>query len=66
MPTIPYVNLQGKRLAGVTTILNNLGWSKGALMWWAWNEGMEGRNFRDTSGQAAQAGTQAGEHQIKA
>jgi hypothetical protein len=60
MPTIPYVNLQGKRLPGVTTVLgSNLGWSKGALMWWAWNEGMEGRNFKDTSGRAADAGTLA-------
>ena len=57
MPTIPYKNAAGQRVSGVTTILNNLGWNRDGLMWWAWNEGMEGRNFRETSGKAADAGT---------
>lgn len=59
MPTIPYKNRAGKRLAGVTTVLNNLGWSTGALMYWSWTEGMDGRNFRDSAGAEAQAGTLA-------
>lgn len=29
------------------------------LMWWAWNEGKAGRDFRDTSKRAADAGTLA-------
>jgi hypothetical protein len=43
---------------GVTTIIgNNLGWNKNQLMHWAWNEGKEGRNYKDTSQKAADAGT---------
>lgn len=58
MPTIDYKNAKGERLSGVTTIINsNLGWSKGALMYWAWNEGREGRDFRKTRDIAADAGT---------
>jgi hypothetical protein len=57
MPTIPYKNKEGERVPGVTTVIGQLGWNKGVLMWWAWNEGMEGRNFRDTSQKAADAGT---------
>ena len=50
----------GTTIPGVTTIIGgNLGWSKGALMHWAWKEGKEGRNFRDTSEAAADAGTLA-------
>lgn len=58
MPTIPYKNKAGKRVSGTTTIISkNLGWNKQPLMYWAWNEGVEGRNFRDTSQKAADAGT---------
>jgi len=62
MPTINYRNSKGKRIPGVTTVISqNLGWNKQALMYWAWNEGMENRNFRDTSQRAADAGTIAHE-----
>jgi len=62
MPTILYKNSKGQRIPGVTTVISaNLGWNKQALMYWAWNEGMEGRNFRDTSQRAADAGTIAHE-----
>ena len=61
MPTILYRNKEGKRIPGVTTVLKNLGWSTEPLLWWAWNEGIEGRNFRDTSQKAADAGTLAHE-----
>ena len=60
MPTHIYQNKAGQRLPGVTTIIgSNLGWSKGALMYWAWQEGIERRNFRDTSKKAADIGTVA-------
>lgn len=61
MGTIPYKNKEGKRIPGVTTVLNNLGWNRDALMYWSWNEGIEGRNYRDTSQKAADAGTLAHE-----
>ncbi len=58
MATIPYKNKEGKRVSGVTTIISsNIGWSKDALIYWAWNEGMEGRNFRETKQSAADSGT---------
>jgi hypothetical protein len=46
------------RVPGVTTVIGGqLAWSKGALMYWAWNEGREGRDFRKTSEEAANIGT---------
>ena len=57
MPAIVYKNAAGKRVASVTTVLKQLGWSTDALMWWSWNEGIEGRNYRDSSGRSADVGT---------
>ena len=57
MATIPYKNAAGKRIAGVTTIIGNIGWGREQLMYWAWNEGIEGRNYRDTKQEAADSGT---------
>jgi len=58
MPLILYKNSKGERLSGVTSIISSqLGWNKQALMYWSWNEGIEGRNFRDTSQKAADIGT---------
>ena len=58
MPAIAYYNKAGVRVPGTTTIIGgNLGWNKRALMHWAWNEGMEGRNYRETADAAADAGT---------
>ena len=58
MPTQPYKNSEGERVPGVTTVIGgNLGWNKSPLMYWAWNEGINGRNFRDTSQKAADTGT---------
>lgn len=57
-PKIEYKNADGQPLSGVTTIIgSNLGWSKNALMYWAWNEGKEGRDFKETKDKAADAGT---------
>lgn len=58
MPTKPYRNSKGELVPGVTTIISsNLGWNTRALMHWAWSEGIEGRNYRDTSQKAADIGT---------
>ena len=60
MPTQPYLNKKGKRVPSVTTIISgNLGWNKGVLMHWANKMGLEGKNHRDVSGKAADAGTLA-------
>jgi len=58
MPRIEYRNFRGERLPGVTTIISgNLGWNTRPLMYWAWKEGMEGRDYRETSETAAVVGT---------
>ncbi len=58
MPTVPYVNSKGEKLSGVTTIIgSNLGWSKGALMYWAWDMGKQGKDFRQERDKAGDAGT---------
>ena len=60
MPTTDYRLKDGTRVPGTTTIINaSLGWNKGALMHWAWTEGKEGRNYRETQQSAADAGTLA-------
>ncbi len=60
MPTIPYKNAAGKKISGSTTIIGgNLGWNKEALKYWAWSEGIEGRNYKDTVKKAADSGTVA-------
>lgn len=56
-PREGYFTADGTRVPGVTTVIGQIGWNKGQLMWWAWNEGKEGRNFRDTSQKAADVGT---------
>ncbi len=48
--------IDGKRVPGVTTILSRFKES-GALIHWAWNEGVEGRDYRTTRDSAADAGT---------
>jgi hypothetical protein len=58
MPTAPYNLLNGHRVPGVTTIIgNNLGWNKDALKHWAWKQGKEGRDYRDVTKAACDAGT---------
>ncbi len=60
MPTQIYKTADGKRVPGTTTIISgNLGWNKQPLMYWAWSEGIEGRNYRETSQEAAGIGTVA-------
>lgn len=63
MPAIKYVNKDGKRLSGVTTIISgNLGWNKQPLMYWANQMGLEGKSHREEMEKAADAGTLA--HQM--
>lgn len=57
MPTQPYY-VGGRRVPSVTTVLSRFKES-GALIHWAWNEGREGRDFRETKQKAADAGTLA-------
>ena len=58
MPTQIYKTKDGKRVPGTTTVISgNLGWNKQPLMYWAWSEGIEGRNYRDTVKAAGDAGT---------
>lgn len=57
MPKIEYRTSKGK-VPSVTTVINgNIGWSKNQLMYWAWNEGKEGRDYRQTSEKAMTAGS---------
>jgi len=58
MPANIYKNKAGERIPGVTTVIgSNLGWSKGGLMHWAWEEGINGRDYRETRDTAASIGT---------
>ncbi len=58
MPTADYRLKNGTRVSGVTTILStNLAWNKQALMYWAWAQGKEGKDYRKTAEDAATAGT---------
>jgi hypothetical protein len=58
MPTIKYNLKDGTPVPGVTTVIGkSLGWNKGALMWWAHQEGLAGRDYRESQQSAADAGT---------
>lgn len=60
MPTQKYRLKDGSVVPGTTTIIgNNLGWSQEPLMRWAWQQGMDGLDYRDSSRKAADAGTLA-------
>jgi hypothetical protein len=53
--------IDGRRVPSVTTIIGTGlgGFSKDALMAWAWREGKEGRDYKQTSQKAADIGTVA-------
>src|SRR5690349_9310730 len=57
MPTQPYM-LDGKRVPGVTTVISNckIGGIE-PLLYWANKCGLEGKNHREVSDKAADAGT---------
>lgn len=53
-----YRNAKGERVPGVTTVINgNLGWNKQALMYWANQQGLDGKHHREVSQTAADIGT---------
>lgn len=52
-----YRNKEGERIPSVTTILSSIGWGKDAISWWAWNEGIHGRDYKVTMNTAAKIGT---------
>lgn len=56
MPTIIYKTADGKRVSSVTTI-NKIGQDSGGLIHWAWNLGIEGKDYREARNEAADAGT---------
>ena len=48
----------GTKVPGVTTVIGaQLAWNKGALMYWAWSQGRDGKDFRETKDVAADLGT---------
>lgn len=53
-PKTGYFARDGKRVPGVTSVL--IYKDPGALMWWAWKQGSEGKDFRETRDKAADAG----------
>ena len=57
MPTKPYT-VNGKRVPSVTTILSRFK-DAGPLMYWAWEQGKNGLDYRKTRDAAADAGTLA-------
>ncbi len=58
MPANIYKNKEGKRVPGTTTIISgNLGWSKNGLIHWAWQQGVDGMDYRATRDKAADTGT---------
>ncbi len=56
-----YRGKSGKRLPSVTTIMSRFK-DSGALIHWAWSEGIEGRDYRESRDRAAAAGSLA--HQM--
>ena len=69
MPANIYKNKEGVRVPGVTTVIGgNLGWSKGGLMHWAWQQGIDGKDYKESRDAAADTGTIAHamvEHELK-
>lgn len=51
--------VDGRQVPGVTTVINNLGWNKNALIAWARREGMAGNDPDKVRDKAADIGTLA-------
>lgn len=56
MPTQPYKNKAGQRVPGVTTIIGRRKEADG-LIYWAWNLGIQGLDYRKVRDDAAGSGT---------
>ena len=48
--------IDGERVPGVTTIINRFK-DSGGLIYWAWEQGRDGKDYRETRDAAADAGT---------
>lgn len=59
-PKQGYFLKDGTKVPGTTTVISRFK-DSGALIWWAWNQGKEGKDYRQTSKDAADAGTLAHE-----
>jgi len=57
MPTILYKNKAGKRIPGVTTIKNQIGWGKEGLLNWANTVGLDGLTLDEARDTATIPGT---------
>lgn len=57
-PKQGYFLKDGSKVPGTTTVISRFK-DSGALIWWAWNQGKEGEDYRQTSKAAADAGTVA-------
>jgi hypothetical protein len=58
MPTQQYKMKDGTKVPGVTTVIGGqLAWGKNALMYWSWEQGKAGLDFRQTKDDAADLGT---------
>lgn len=60
-PKKGYYLKDGTRVPGVTTVLSMMKGDPGGLMYWAWNLGMQGKDFRAERDNAANVGTIAHE-----
>lgn len=58
MPTAPYILADGSRVPGTTTIIGRFK-DAGGLIYWAWEQGKEGKDYRETANKAADIGTAA-------
>src|SRR3990167_1016558 len=59
-PKQGYFLKDGSKVPGTTTVIGRFK-DSGALIWWAWNQGKEGKDYKKTSQDAADAGTIAHE-----
>jgi len=58
MAKYEYFAKDGEKLPGVTSIIsNNLGWNKRGMMYWSWDLGKKGKDYRESSKEEAKAGT---------
>jgi hypothetical protein len=57
MPTIKYKKADGTPVKGATTINKNVGWGSIGLMYWANNQGREGRTMQEAWDNVTEPGT---------
>jgi hypothetical protein len=58
-PRYGYTLPTGEPCPSVTTVLKSLGWNRDALMHWSWQEGVAGRDYRQSRQRDANIGTLA-------